>query len=133
MTGWLCWVPSELLSLPPGASLYNSIVVDKKHSRNFSLDVHPYMLAISKPKEEPANHNPGPAPATLPLACAYIEGTHSMVHMPTSDSGTPRLAPLDSVTWATRPFLDLLLGDILIETQKTSVLFSSSVLLGLAG
>ncbi|XP_076156881.1 pannexin-2 [Alosa pseudoharengus] len=60
--------------------------LDKKHTRNFSLDVHPYMLAIPKPKEEPAVHNPGPPPAALPLESTYIDGTISMIHASACDS-----------------------------------------------
>ncbi|XP_053478846.1 pannexin-2 [Ictalurus furcatus] len=52
---------------------------EKKHTRNFSLDVHPYMLAIQKPKSE--MNNPQPPAADHPLDTTYIEGTHTVVHV----------------------------------------------------
>ncbi|XP_062402880.1 pannexin-2 [Sardina pilchardus] len=76
--------------------------VDKKHTRNFSLDVHPYMLAIPKPKEEPAVHNPGPPPAALPLESAFIEGPISVIHAPTSISGTKKSPPTTTMPEFTR-------------------------------
>ncbi|KAG7333334.1 hypothetical protein KOW79_003469 [Hemibagrus wyckioides] len=52
---------------------------EKKHNRNFSLDVHPYMSTIQKPKSE--MNNPQPPATDHPLDTTYIEGTHTVVHV----------------------------------------------------
>ncbi|KAL7871130.1 hypothetical protein SRHO_G00086270 [Serrasalmus rhombeus] len=63
---------------PPRASETNN-GMEKKHTRNFSLDVHPYMANIQKPKSEMTN--PEPPAAENSLDTVYIEGTHSVVHV----------------------------------------------------
>ncbi|XP_028814518.1 pannexin-2 [Denticeps clupeoides] len=60
----------------------NIVGQEKKHSRNFSLDVHPYVLSFQKPKAEAVG--PQPQPADLPLDSVFIEGTHSVIHVPSS-------------------------------------------------
>ncbi|XP_046720189.1 pannexin-2 isoform X3 [Silurus meridionalis] len=52
---------------------------EKKHTRNFSLDVHPYMSTIQKPKSE--MNNPQPPAADHPLDTTNIEGTHTVIHV----------------------------------------------------
>uniref|UniRef100_A0A8D3ADS3 Pannexin n=1 Tax=Scophthalmus maximus TaxID=52904 RepID=A0A8D3ADS3_SCOMX len=51
----------------------------KKHTRNFSLDVHPYMLTIRKPKVEATIV--APLPSAHNIDAVYLEGTHSIVHV----------------------------------------------------
>lgn len=53
--------------------------MEKKHSRNFSLDVHPYMLTIRKPKVEATTTEPLPTEHNLDTV--YLEGTHTIVHV----------------------------------------------------
>ncbi|XP_061892132.1 pannexin-2 [Entelurus aequoreus] len=53
--------------------------IEKKHARNFSLDVHPYMLTIRKPKVETTTTNP--LPSEHNMDAVYIEGTHTIVHV----------------------------------------------------
>ncbi|KAM6946098.1 pannexin-2 [Aplochiton taeniatus] len=65
--------------------------MDKKHTRNFSLDVHPYMLAIRKPKVEAVITEPR-APDHL-LDSVFIEGTHTIVHVSTSITESKALTP----------------------------------------
>uniref|UniRef100_A0A8B9L5W1 Pannexin n=1 Tax=Astyanax mexicanus TaxID=7994 RepID=A0A8B9L5W1_ASTMX len=57
----------------------------KKHTRNFSLDVHPYMTNIQKPKSEMTNPEPPAAENTLDTV--FIEGTHSVVHVSSTLTG----------------------------------------------
>lgn len=52
--------------------------MDKKHTRNFSLDVHPYMLTIRKPKVEATTE---PLPSEHNMDTVYLEGTHTIVHV----------------------------------------------------
>ncbi|XP_004069913.1 pannexin-2 [Oryzias latipes] len=54
-------------------------VIEKKHTRNFSLDVHPYMLTIRKPKVETTATEP--LPSQHNLDAVFLEGTHSIVHV----------------------------------------------------
>ncbi|XP_071756488.1 pannexin-2 [Centroberyx gerrardi] len=61
---------------PPSKDLSG---IEKKHTRNFSLDVHPYMLTIRKPKVEATIIEP--LPSELPMDTVYIEGTHTIVHV----------------------------------------------------
>lgn len=61
--------------------------MEKKHTRNFSLDVHPYMANIQKPKLEMTN--PEPPAAENSLDTVYIEGTHSVVHASSALTGNP--------------------------------------------
>ncbi|KAJ8245331.1 hypothetical protein GJAV_G00269640 [Gymnothorax javanicus] len=57
--------------------------LDKKHTRNFSLDVQPYTLTLRKPKEEIPQTQP--LPQEHGLDSVFIEGTHNVVHAaPTS-------------------------------------------------
>ncbi|KAM3870276.1 pannexin-2 [Diretmus argenteus] len=60
---------------PPSEDLS---AMEKKHTRNFSLDVHPYMLTIRKPKVEATITEPLPSDHSLDTV--YIEGTHNIVH-----------------------------------------------------
>lgn len=53
--------------------------MEKKHTRNFSLDVHPYMLTIRKPKVEIAAAEPLPSEHNMDTV--YLEGTHTIVHV----------------------------------------------------
>lgn len=53
--------------------------MEKKHTRNFSLDVHPYMLTIRKPKVETAAAEPLPSEHNMDTV--YLEGTHTIVHV----------------------------------------------------
>ncbi|KAI5623896.1 pannexin-2 isoform X1, partial [Silurus asotus] len=58
---------------------------EKKHTRNFSLDVHPYMATIQKPKSE--MNNPQPPAADHPLDTTNIEGTHTVIHVSSALTG----------------------------------------------
>lgn len=72
---WICWMPTADMS-----------TMEKKHSRNFSLDVHPYMLTIRKPtKVETVSAEPLPPDHTLDAV--FIEGTHTIVHVSASITG----------------------------------------------
>lgn len=53
--------------------------MEKKHTRNFSLDVHPYMLTNRKPKVEAAITEPIPSEHNMDTV--YLEGTHTIVHV----------------------------------------------------
>lgn len=53
--------------------------MEKKHTRNFSLDVHPYMLTIRKPKVEAASTEPLPSEHNMDTV--YLEDTHTIVHV----------------------------------------------------
>ncbi|KAM7414209.1 hypothetical protein PAMA_019161 [Pampus argenteus] len=53
--------------------------MEKKHTRNFSLDVHPYMLTIRKPKVETTITEPLPTEHNIDTV--YLEGTHTIVHV----------------------------------------------------
>lgn len=53
--------------------------MEKKHARNFSLDVHPYMLTICKPKVEAASTEP--LPSGHNMDAVYLEDTHTIVHV----------------------------------------------------
>uniref|UniRef100_A0A3Q3DUZ4 Pannexin 2 n=1 Tax=Hippocampus comes TaxID=109280 RepID=A0A3Q3DUZ4_HIPCM len=58
----------------------------KKHTRNFSLDVHPYMLTIRKPKVEITTTDPLPSEHNMDTV--YLEGTHTVVHVSSAITGT---------------------------------------------
>ncbi|MBN3305244.1 PANX2 protein, partial [Amia calva] len=60
--------------------------MEKKTIRNFSLDVHPYMLTIRKPKTEATNSES--LPSTRDPDSVFIEGTHTIVHVSASITGT---------------------------------------------
>ncbi|KAM9807956.1 pannexin-2 [Neosynchiropus ocellatus] len=53
--------------------------IEKKHNRNLSLDVHPYMLAIRKPKVETTTAEP--LPMEHNMDAVFLEGTHTIVHV----------------------------------------------------
>lgn len=63
--------------------------MEKKHTRNFSLDVHPYMLTIRKPKVEAATTEPLPTEHNMDTV--YLEGTHTIVHVSGAITGKPHL------------------------------------------
>ena len=58
-----------------------------KHNRNFSLDVHPYMLTIRKPKVETVTVTTAALSSEHPLDTVFIEGTHTIVHVSTAITG----------------------------------------------
>lgn len=64
-------------------------VMEKKHARNFSLDVHPYMLTIRKPKVEAVITEPLPSEHNIDTV--YLEGTHTIVHVSGAITGKPDL------------------------------------------
>ncbi|KAG9330511.1 hypothetical protein JZ751_016220 [Albula glossodonta] len=83
--------------------------MEKKHTRNFSLDVQPYTLAFRKPKAETVQPQPPPEHS---LDTVFIEGTHSIVHVSTAitekkdtltDSSTP---PFSAVTLPSTSYLN---------------------------
>lgn len=53
--------------------------MEKKHTRNFSLDVHPYMLTIRKPKVETVSTEPLPSEHNMDTV--YLQDTHTIVHV----------------------------------------------------
>lgn len=53
--------------------------MEKKHARNFSLDVHPYMLTIRKPKVEATSTEPLPSEHNMDTV--YLQDTHTIVHV----------------------------------------------------
>lgn len=61
--------------------------MEKKHTRNFSLDVHPYMLTIRKPKVEATTIEPLPSEHNMDTV--YLEGTHTIVHVSGAITGKP--------------------------------------------
>lgn len=61
--------------------------MEKKHARNFSLDVHPYMLTIRKPKVETTITEPLPSEHNMDTV--YLEGTHTIVHVSGAITGRP--------------------------------------------
>ncbi|CAL8262931.1 unnamed protein product [Merluccius merluccius] len=64
-----------------------------KHTRNFSLDVHPYMLTIRKPKVETVMVTTVPLSSEHPLDTVFIEGTHTIVHVPTAITENKEYTP----------------------------------------
>ncbi|XP_010773889.1 pannexin-2 isoform X1 [Notothenia coriiceps] len=71
-------------------------MMEKKHPRNFSLDVHPYMLTIRKPKVDVATAEP--LPPVLNLDTVYLEGTHTIVHVSGSITETKICSPKSTNT-----------------------------------
>nr|XP_046204291.1 pannexin-2-like [Oncorhynchus gorbuscha]XP_046204298.1 pannexin-2-like [Oncorhynchus gorbuscha] len=72
---------SKSTQYPPSAK--DMSAMEKKHSRNFTLDVHPYMLTIRKPtKVETVSTEPSLPDHTLDSV--FIEGTHTIVHVSAS-------------------------------------------------
>ncbi|XP_056138598.1 pannexin-2 [Lampris incognitus] len=71
-------VDSKSTQHPPSKDLNG---MEKKHTRNFSLDVHPYMLTIRKPKVEATIAEP--LPTDHSMDAVFIEGTHTIVHVST--------------------------------------------------
>ncbi|XP_029290674.1 pannexin-2 isoform X2 [Cottoperca gobio] len=70
--------------------------MEKKHPRNFSLDIHPYMLTIRKPKVEAATAEP--LPSVHNLDTAYLEGTHTIVHVSGAITETKVCSPKSTNT-----------------------------------
>lgn len=64
--------------------------MEKKHTRNFSLDVHPYMLTIRKPKVEATTTEPLPSEHNMDTV--YLEGTHTIVHVSGAITGIPNVS-----------------------------------------
>lgn len=64
--------------------------MEKKHTRNFSLDVHPYMLTIRKPKVEATATEP--LPSEHNMDAVYLEGTHTIVHVSGAITGKNHLS-----------------------------------------
>lgn len=64
--------------------------MEKKHARNFSLDVHPYMLTIRKPKVEATITEP--LPTEHNINTVYLEGTHTIVHVSGAITGKSDLS-----------------------------------------
>lgn len=60
--------------------------MEKKLTRNFSLDVHPYMLTIRKPKVEASAADP--LPSEHNMETVFLEGTHTIVHVSGAITGT---------------------------------------------
>uniref|UniRef100_A0A4W4FLN9 Pannexin n=1 Tax=Electrophorus electricus TaxID=8005 RepID=A0A4W4FLN9_ELEEL len=83
---------------------------EKKHTRNFSLDVHPYMSNISKPKSEMTN--PQPPADVHSMDTVYLDGAHSVVHISSALSEKNEPPPQSStaafsmVTLPTTSFLN---------------------------
>ncbi|KAJ8374104.1 hypothetical protein SKAU_G00046840 [Synaphobranchus kaupii] len=63
---------------PPTSKDLSGGCLEKKHTRNFSLDVQPYTLTFRKPKAEAVQSQP--LPQEHGLDSVFIEGTHSVVH-----------------------------------------------------
>lgn len=68
-------------------SILDLSAMEKKHTRNFSLDVHPYMLTIRKPKVETTAAEPLPSEHNMDTV--YLEGTHTIVHVSGAITGRP--------------------------------------------
>uniref|UniRef100_A0A8C9XB38 Pannexin n=4 Tax=Percidae TaxID=8165 RepID=A0A8C9XB38_SANLU len=68
----------------------------KKHTRNFSLDVHPYMLTIRKPKVEATTAEPLPSKHNMDTV--YLEGTHTVVHVSGAITETKICSPQSTNT-----------------------------------
>lgn len=64
----------------------SGVGMEKKHKGNFSLDVQPYMLTIRKPKADVAHAEPTPPDSSLDTV--FLEGTHTIVHVPSSITGS---------------------------------------------
>ena len=79
----LCSIP---LTISVECPTVDMSAMEKKHSRNFTLDVNPYMLTIRKPtKVESVSTEPLPPDHTLDSV--FIEGTHTIVHVSASITG----------------------------------------------
>ncbi|XP_077372782.1 pannexin-2 [Festucalex cinctus] len=70
--------------------------IEKKHTRNFSLDVHPYMLTIRKPKVEITNTDPLPSEHNMDTV--YLEGTHTIVHVSSAITENKVCSPESTTT-----------------------------------
>lgn len=64
--------------------------MEKKLARNFSLDVHPYMLTVCKPKIETTTAEPLPEHN---MDAVYLEGTHTIVHVSGGITGKTSVLP----------------------------------------
>uniref|UniRef100_A0A672PM99 Pannexin-2-like n=1 Tax=Sinocyclocheilus grahami TaxID=75366 RepID=A0A672PM99_SINGR len=80
---------------PPTNKETNNI--EKKHTLNLSLDVHPYMLTIQKAKTETVNPEP-PLVVEHSLSNVYIEGPHTVVHVSSSHTEKKESTPLSTTT-----------------------------------
>uniref|UniRef100_A0A671L830 Pannexin-2-like n=1 Tax=Sinocyclocheilus anshuiensis TaxID=1608454 RepID=A0A671L830_9TELE len=80
---------------PPTNKETNNI--EKKHTLNLSLDVHPYMLTIQKAKTETVNPEPPPV-VEHSLSNVYIEGPHTVVHVSSSHTEKKESTPLSTTT-----------------------------------
>ncbi|XP_030221881.1 pannexin-2 [Gadus morhua] len=69
-----------------------------KHNRNFSLDVHPYMLTIRKPKVETVTVTTSALSSEHPLDTVFIEGTHTIVHVSTAITEKKEHSPEATIT-----------------------------------
>lgn len=70
--------------------------IEKKHTRNFSLDVHPYMLTIRKPKVETTTTVPVPSEHSIDEV--FLEGTHTIVHVSGGVTETKVCSPESTTT-----------------------------------
>ncbi|KAM9815109.1 pannexin-2 [Syngnathus typhle] len=70
--------------------------MEKKHARNLSLDVHPYMLTIRKPKVEITTTDPLPSEHNLDTV--YLEGTHTIVHVSSGITENKVCSPASTTT-----------------------------------
>ncbi|XP_034734262.1 pannexin-2 [Etheostoma cragini] len=77
-------------------AIKNMSGMEKKHTRNFSLDVHPYMLTIRKPKVEATTAEPLPSKHNMDTV--YLEGTHTIVHVSGAVTETKICSPQSTNT-----------------------------------
>ncbi|CAL1595587.1 unnamed protein product [Knipowitschia caucasica] len=70
--------------------------MEKKHARNFSLDVHPYMLTIRKPKAETTATVAVPSQHSIDEV--FLEGTHTIVHVSGGITETKICSPESTIT-----------------------------------
>ncbi|XP_048863254.1 pannexin-2 [Brienomyrus brachyistius] len=88
----------------------SGVGTEKKHKGNFSLDVQPYMLTIRKPKAVVALAEPTPPDSSLDTV--FLEGTHTIVHVPSSITDNkesvsePNPSSFSGVTLSTSSFLN---------------------------
>ncbi|XP_051953187.1 pannexin-2 [Xyrauchen texanus] len=78
---------------PTTKETYN---IEKKHTLNLTLDVHPYMLTIQKAKPEKLNSEPPPVEHSLDNV--YIEGPHTIGHVSSSLTEKKDSPPLSTTT-----------------------------------
>ncbi|XP_056333791.1 pannexin-2 [Danio aesculapii] len=83
---------SKSTQYPPTSK--ETINIEKKHSLNLSLDVHPYMLTIQKAETV----NPEPPPVEHSISSVYIEGPHTVVHVSSTLTEKKESPPLSTTT-----------------------------------